>query len=77
MVRPAAAAGATRRQADRHGYHSAMQAALFCPVPYGGPVHRQGWPVPVTDYTADVAQDSRAWAIEQARMAAELGCDWV
>ena len=54
-----------------------MQAALFCPAPYAGPVSRPGWPVPVTDYAAEVAEDSMAWALEQASMADELGFDWV
>lgn len=54
-----------------------MQAALFCPVPYAGVVRRPGWPVPVTEYEAEVAEDSMAWALEQAGMADELGFDWV
>ena len=54
-----------------------MQGALFCPVPYTGAVQRQGWPVPVTEYEAELAEDSMAWALEQATTADELGFDWV
>lgn len=67
-----------RPLATARGYACpSMQVALFTPVPYGGPVRQRSWPVPVTDYSPDVAQDSMAWALEQAGLADELGFDWV
>jgi alkanesulfonate monooxygenase SsuD/methylene tetrahydromethanopterin reductase-like flavin-dependent oxidoreductase (luciferase family) len=54
-----------------------MKAALFTGVSYAGPSVRGKWPVPVTVYSSEAAQDSMDWALEQFQLADELGFDWV
>jgi len=54
-----------------------MKAALFNPCTYTGPVARSGWPVPATTYSSDIAEETFATALEQCRLADEVGYDWV
>lgn len=54
-----------------------MKAALFTPVPYLGPAERGTWPVPTGSYSSEVAMQSMQLALEQCRLADELGFDWV
>jgi alkanesulfonate monooxygenase SsuD/methylene tetrahydromethanopterin reductase-like flavin-dependent oxidoreductase (luciferase family) len=53
-----------------------MKAALFCPAPYLGHAPTT-WPVPVDSYSTEVAMASLHLALEQFRLADELGFDWV
>ena len=54
-----------------------MKAALFSAARYYGPAEDVGWPVATTIYSAEAAQKSMQVALNQFRMADELGFDWV
>lgn len=54
-----------------------MRAALFTPSPYLGHIERRGWPVPMDDYSDEVAEESMALSLEQFQLADECGFDWV
>ena len=54
-----------------------MLAALFSPVRYDGRVSQPGWPVPVTDYSSDLAQASMSRALDEIVLAEDVGFDWV
>jgi alkanesulfonate monooxygenase SsuD/methylene tetrahydromethanopterin reductase-like flavin-dependent oxidoreductase (luciferase family) len=54
-----------------------MKAALFSAARYQGPAENVGWPVASTVYSAEAAQRSLQTALDQFRMADELGFDWV
>jgi alkanesulfonate monooxygenase SsuD/methylene tetrahydromethanopterin reductase-like flavin-dependent oxidoreductase (luciferase family) len=54
-----------------------MQAALFSIVPYGGPIRQDSWPVPVAEYSSEVAQASMERALDNFELADQLGFDWV
>jgi alkanesulfonate monooxygenase SsuD/methylene tetrahydromethanopterin reductase-like flavin-dependent oxidoreductase (luciferase family) len=53
-----------------------MKAAFFSSVFYLGPAPR-GWPTPADTYTADAAKRSMRIALDQFRLADEVGFDWV
>jgi len=53
-----------------------MKAAFFSSVFYLGPAPA-GWPTPASRYTADAAKLSMRTALEQFRLADEVGFDWV
>jgi alkanesulfonate monooxygenase SsuD/methylene tetrahydromethanopterin reductase-like flavin-dependent oxidoreductase (luciferase family) len=54
-----------------------MKASLFSAVRYDGPCEDVGWPVASTVYSAEAARQSLQIALDQFRMADELGFDWV
>ena len=54
-----------------------MKASLFNSVHYHGATPEGVWPVPVDYYSDEAAAESLATAIEQFRMADELGFDWI
>ena len=54
-----------------------MQAALFSPCTYEGPTSTSGWPVPTTVYSSAASQQTFQAALAHARLADELGFDWV
>jgi alkanesulfonate monooxygenase SsuD/methylene tetrahydromethanopterin reductase-like flavin-dependent oxidoreductase (luciferase family) len=53
-----------------------MKAALFSSARYTGPAPG-GWPVPATDYSNEIAQQTMQRALDQFRLADEVGFDWV
>jgi alkanesulfonate monooxygenase SsuD/methylene tetrahydromethanopterin reductase-like flavin-dependent oxidoreductase (luciferase family) len=53
-----------------------MKAALFSSARYTGPAPG-GWPVPATDYSNEIAQQTMQRALDQFRLADEAGFDWV
>ena len=54
-----------------------MKAALFTPCTYNGPSEGSGWPVPGRVYSEEAAAETFQTAIDQARLADEVGFDWV
>src|SRR5689334_9269347 len=54
-----------------------MKASIFNRVPYLGPARQGVWPVPVEEFSAEVAQHSMEASLEQFQFADELGFDWV
>ena len=54
-----------------------MKAAVFSIVPYQRRHRDQGWPVPASEYSPEVACDSMQRALEQFEVADQLGFDWV
>ena len=54
-----------------------MKAAIFSRVPYQGPTPQGVWPVPVTDFSSEIAQRSMEASLEQFQLADEVGFDWV
>jgi alkanesulfonate monooxygenase SsuD/methylene tetrahydromethanopterin reductase-like flavin-dependent oxidoreductase (luciferase family) len=54
-----------------------MKAALFTPCAYHGPSKGDGWPTPASVYSDEAAQETFDTAIAQARLADEVGFDWV
>src|ERR1700761_1039800 len=54
-----------------------MKASLFSAARYDGPCEDVGWPVAGTVYSAEAARASLQTALDQFRMADELGFDWV
>jgi alkanesulfonate monooxygenase SsuD/methylene tetrahydromethanopterin reductase-like flavin-dependent oxidoreductase (luciferase family) len=54
-----------------------MKAALFTPSPYGAPVSRRSWPVPITEYQDEIAARSLENSLEQFQLADECGFDWI
>ncbi len=54
-----------------------MKAALFSPCTYPGPTAGSGWPTPATVYSAALSEQTYQAAIEHARLADEVGFDWV
>jgi len=54
-----------------------MKAAYFCTARYLGQAPQGVWPTPVQSYSSEVAQHSMRSALEQLRMADELGFDLV
>jgi len=54
-----------------------MKVALFSAARYHGPAEDVGWPVASTVYSAEAAHKSLQTALDQFRMADELGFDWV
>ena len=53
-----------------------MKAAFFSPVFYLAPASG-GWPTPASGYSAQEARRSMLTALEQFRLADEVGFDWV
>jgi alkanesulfonate monooxygenase SsuD/methylene tetrahydromethanopterin reductase-like flavin-dependent oxidoreductase (luciferase family) len=53
-----------------------MKASLFCRSPYRGPAP-QGWPVAADSYSSEIATQSMDTALEQFRLADEVGFDWL
>lgn len=53
-----------------------MKASLFCRAPYMGPAP-QGWPVSAESYSPEIATQSMDTALEQFRLADEIGFDWL
>ena len=53
-----------------------MKAALFNPIRYAGPTPG-GWPVAPSVYDLEIGQRSMRGALENLRLADELGFDWV
>lgn len=54
-----------------------MKAALFVPCAYHGPAKGDGWPTPATVYSDEAAGETFQTAIDQCRLADEVGFDWV
>ena len=54
-----------------------MKASLFSPMRYDGPCEDVGWPVAATLYSTEAAQHSMQMALDQFRLADEVGFDWV
>ena len=54
-----------------------MKASIFNRVPYLGPATQGVWPVPVGEFSAEIAQQSMETSLEQFQLADELGFDWV
>ena len=54
-----------------------MKASLFSAVRYNGPSEDVGWPVASTVYSPDAARAAMQTALDQFRLADELGFDWV
>ena len=54
-----------------------MKAALFTPCTYHGPAEGSGWPTPATVYSEAAAAETFQTALDQARLADEVGFDWV
>jgi len=54
-----------------------VKASIFNRVPYLGPAQQGVWPVPVGEFSAEVAQQSMEASLEQFQLADELGFDWV
>ena len=54
-----------------------MKAAVFSSSPYKGPAPRGVWPVPTSDFSAEVAARSMEETLNQFQLADELGFDWV
>ena len=54
-----------------------MKAAFFNTVPYIGSAPRGVWPVPVTEYDAELALRSVELGLELYELADEVGFDWV
>jgi alkanesulfonate monooxygenase SsuD/methylene tetrahydromethanopterin reductase-like flavin-dependent oxidoreductase (luciferase family) len=54
-----------------------MKAAVFSPSPYRGPAPRGTWPVPTTDFSTELAQQSLQTSLDNFQLADELGYDWV
>ena len=53
-----------------------MKASLFCTSRYMGAAP-EGWPVPATEYSAEVAERSMQTTLEQFALADQVGFDWV
>src|SRR5437867_12597247 len=54
-----------------------MKAALCSLVPYAGQAPSGTWPVPASEYSAEVARASMELSLEQFQLADEVGFDWV
>ena len=54
-----------------------MKAALFTPCTYHGPSEGAGWPTPARVYSDEAAEATFQTALTQARLADEVGFDWV
>ena len=54
-----------------------MKAALFTPCTYHGPSEGAGWPTPGRVYSEQAASETFQTALDQARLADEVGFDWV
>ena len=54
-----------------------MKAAIISTARYHGPSQDNGWPVATTVYSHEAAQRSLQLALDQFRLADELGFDWV
>jgi alkanesulfonate monooxygenase SsuD/methylene tetrahydromethanopterin reductase-like flavin-dependent oxidoreductase (luciferase family) len=54
-----------------------MKAALFATCSYPGEVAPSRWPIPATVYSAETAERTFATALEQCRLADEVGFDWI
>jgi alkanesulfonate monooxygenase SsuD/methylene tetrahydromethanopterin reductase-like flavin-dependent oxidoreductase (luciferase family) len=54
-----------------------MKAAIFTPCTYHGPSEGQGWPTPARVYSDEAAAETFETALAQARLADEVGFDWV
>jgi len=54
-----------------------MKAALFSPCTYLGPAAPAAWPTPTTVYAPEIAERTFRAAIDQCRLAEEVGFDWV
>ena len=54
-----------------------MKAALFTPCTYHGPSETPGWPTPAAAYSEEAAAQTFETALQQARLADEVGFDWV
>ena len=54
-----------------------MKAALFTPCTYRGPSEGDGWPTPASVYSEEAAAETFETALTQARLADEVGFDWI
>ncbi|ETX09324.1 LLM class flavin-dependent oxidoreductase [Candidatus Entotheonella palauensis] len=54
-----------------------MKAALFTRSPYLGPAGQGTWPAPTHAYSAETAEQSMQWSLDQFQMADDLGFAWV
>ena len=54
-----------------------MKASIFVPCTYHGPAEAPGWPSPARAYSPEAAGETFQTAIEQCRLADEVGFDWV
>lgn len=54
-----------------------MKAAIFVPCTYHGPAEAPGWPSPAETYSSEAAQQTFQTALDQCRLADEMGFDWV
>ena len=54
-----------------------MKAAIFTPCTYHGPSEGAGWPTPAAVYSDEAVAETFQTAIDQARLADEVGFDWV
>lgn len=54
-----------------------MKISLFCTTRYIGPAVRGTWPVPTTQYEPEIAQSSMQLTLDQAKLADEVGFDWI
>ena len=54
-----------------------MKASLFSAARYHGPAENVSWPVAGTVYSAEAAQASLQFSLDQFAMADQLGFDWV
>jgi len=54
-----------------------MKAALFVPVRYTGPAPAPGWPTSTSQYSTELGERSMNAALNQFKLADEVGFDWV
>ncbi|HEX4098554.1 MAG TPA: LLM class flavin-dependent oxidoreductase [Caulobacteraceae bacterium] len=54
-----------------------MKAAIFTPCAYHGPAEGSGWPTSARVYSDEAAAETFQTALAQARLADEVGFDWV
>ena len=54
-----------------------MKASIFVPCTYHGPAEAPGWPTPAAAYSPEAAGATFQTALDQCRLADEVGFDWV
>jgi alkanesulfonate monooxygenase SsuD/methylene tetrahydromethanopterin reductase-like flavin-dependent oxidoreductase (luciferase family) len=54
-----------------------MKAAIFTPCAYHGPAEGSGWPTSARVYSDEAAAETFQTALDQCRLADEVGFDWV
>ena len=54
-----------------------MKASIFVPCTYHGPAEAPGWPTPARAYSEEAAFETFQTALDQCRLADEVGFDWV